>query len=327
MVRTLQGFSQEPSVHKVSGVFARASPARGDSAPLRSAASQSRKSSRRKGRGSEGGVRGRLGRPALGRRPGRGLAGLPAWRPPLCLGFASAIPAGWLPGPPAALTPPFLFLPAARWGRARPPPRSLGATVPRRRPGRGGSAGGRGRGGRPSCAEDGKKGRRGAAGTCSPRTGSPELSLGRSGARSSPSHPAPHPVPAAFTRPLKLAATGRATLTPRALGALAVSASTGSRARTRGAQRRGRGAATHRRSRKQVYSYSNKRTNCARRGEGASNRLARGPGAALHKAIFCVGASGVFACGGVISGFEKRTVARPHFPLWFRRRRKCFAGG
>lgn len=28
LVRTLQGFSQEPSVHKVSGVFARASPAR-----------------------------------------------------------------------------------------------------------------------------------------------------------------------------------------------------------------------------------------------------------------------------------------------------------
>lgn len=89
----------------------------------------------------------------------------------------------------------------------------------------------------------------------------------------------------------------------------------------------GRAAGTHRRGRKQVYSYSNKRTNCTRRGEGASNRLARGPGAALHKAIFCVGAIRAFACCGVISGFEKRTVARPHFPLWFRRRRKCFAGG
>lgn len=114
---------------------------------------------------------------------------------------------------------------------------------------------------------------------------------------------------------------------PRALVVLAMSASARSRAWARGAQRRGEELGTHRRSRKQVYSYSNKRTNCTRRGEGASNRRARGSGAALHKAIFCVGASGAFACCGVISGFEKRTVARPHFPLWFRRRRKCFAGG
>lgn len=132
------------------------------------------------------------------------------------------------------------------------------------------------------------------------------------------------PSPEAFAPPLKFAAAVQAVLDSR-------SARSWEMWRVpepgRGGPAPGRGAGTHRRSLKQVYSYSNKRTNCTRRGEGASNRLARGPGAALHKAIFCVGASGAFACCGVISGFEKRTVARPHFPLWFRRRRKCFAGG
>lgn len=27
---------------------------------------------------------------------------------------------------------------------------------------------------------------------------------------------------------------------------------------------------------------------------------------------------------GVISGFEKRALAQPHFPLWFRRREEVF---
>lgn len=134
------------------------------------------------------------------------------------------------------------------------------------------------------------------------------------------------PSLAAFTRPLKFAATVRARTDSRSAPSLEMSASARSRAWARGPTAGDR-RRTLRRSRKQVYSYSNKRTNCTRRGERTSNRLARGPGAALHKAIFCVGASGTFACCGVISGFEKRTVARPHFPLWFRRRRKCFAGG
>lgn len=44
LVRTLQSFSQESSVHKVSGVFTRASPGWGSaSAPLSTAASESRK--------------------------------------------------------------------------------------------------------------------------------------------------------------------------------------------------------------------------------------------------------------------------------------------
>lgn len=132
------------------------------------------------------------------------------------------------------------------------------------------------------------------------------------------------PNPEAFTSSLKFATAGRAapTLGVRGAGRCGRAPEPGL-----GGPAPGRGVGTHRRSRKQVYSYSNKRTNCTRRGEGTSNRLARGPGAALHKAIFCVRASGAFACCGVISGFEKRTVARPHFPLWFRLRRKCFAGG
>lgn len=56
LVRTLQSFSQEASVHKVSGVFTRASPGWGSaSAPLSTVASGSRKE-KRKGQGCGNGV-------------------------------------------------------------------------------------------------------------------------------------------------------------------------------------------------------------------------------------------------------------------------------
>lgn len=69
---------------------------------------------------------GRLGRPGLGRRPG--LSELPAWRPPLRRGFASAITGVLLPKPSAAYTL-FLFFAAARWAGARPRLCSVGVSV------------------------------------------------------------------------------------------------------------------------------------------------------------------------------------------------------
>ncbi|XP_070347630.1 collagen, type I, alpha 1b-like [Equus asinus] len=130
--------------------------------------------------------------------------------------------------------------------------------------------------------------RRGAAGT-RPR-GEPRSGAQLRGRGAPPQH-------SGLLSTLAFAAPLRAVRPPRALGARRRwRAPPQSRARGPSAGSR---AGTHRRG-KQVYSYSNKRTNCAGRGGGASNRRARGLGAALHKAIFCVGASGAFACCGVI---------------------------
>lgn len=73
------------------------------SAPLRTAASERRKS-RRKGQRSEGGGMGRPGRPGLRRR--LGVAEIPAPRPPLGLGFAPDC-ARVLPRDPVPHTPLF----------------------------------------------------------------------------------------------------------------------------------------------------------------------------------------------------------------------------
>lgn len=269
------------------------------SAPLRTAASERRKN-RRKAGGGGARAGGPAGRPFPERRL---LSARAAPRPPR----------GELPGPCAARAPlPLLRSgPAARWAGARP----HGA----RRPGRGTGQGretGRGRGG-----AAGTRARVGEKGGAELQELAPAVSRGSGAQLRGRGAPPQH---SGLLSTLAFAAPLRAVRPPRALGARRRwRAPPQSRARGPSAGSR---AGTHRRG-KQVYSYSNKRTNCAGRGGGASNRRARGLGAALHKAIFCVGASGAFACCGVISGFEKRTAARPHFPLWFRRRRKCFAGG
>ena len=212
MVRTLQGFSQEPSVHKVSGVFARASPAR---LCLRSAAHQGfrREKEQKKGSGKRGGLGGGVGklrRPGLGRRPG--LAEFPAWRPPLGLGFASAS-AGVMQPSPSVAPAPFLSFPAARWARARPPPSSFS-----QRPGEdlvgAGAEGGRRRGGRP--AELRGRRREKAPQSCRnllppPLSWEFRAQLREVGGATL--------SPAAFHRPLKFAGTMRTALTPGALGA------------------------------------------------------------------------------------------------------------
>lgn len=250
---------------------------------------------------------GRLGRPGLGRPPG--LAEFSAWRPSSGLGIVVPPSSEWgLLGSrdtPAS----FFLLLKVRW--TREPPRLYFVSWGQGRGGLGvGDYGGPGRSGRPLY----KKGPRRDGGTCYLHgLGTPGPVWGYGDSMTSSSE--------ASIRLIKFAAAALAA-EARGAGDLGERQSLGA-----GGPAPEREAGTHRQCRKQVYSYSNKPTNCTRQGEGASNRLARGPGAALHKAIFCVGASGAFACCGVISGFEKRTVARPHFPLWFRRRRKCFAGG